>query len=1149
MSTSALQNNEEYRSGLLKELYYLCTDPLLESISDEKQDDDTEDAKLINENISGLNAFLEENEVGRKRQLMLLDLPGCTGKRSLQGALISLVSSGIYKPKEIKIEQESRKRRAESFADEQVAKARKSEPAEAKNDLTTRSVPVKDNTLDSSLLAPEPHTDKFDFEKETNKLLHEDFRKLDIIAIPEHYPTRPHSVSPLAELYYLTQTLPLSKLLPGSHKILVTENFEMALLEGKIAVLYSRIEELKRQGKWSLRQPIKFEDPFLYHRSERKRNLKFDNLLHEAKWMAVDFKESTKFKKTCCIIIAQAISDYWNYGKIMCIKRKPIRFLPDEEEIEQPEADQPPKNASAEKEDSIANETIDEIPINDPRNDKKEQDNDEMQVSQVPAEEDHSNILDMEEHNESTEHGESFSIDVDKLLRGDNKEDVSNYQLSSVGSSKVNDDNGTKFPFKVHVDLSDLKKIDQSIIKNLPKFTAFDEEPSMSAPILNPTDISLTPIGRFLLPFDEDDEWYKIVLKEGELRSKDLQPDGLPETQKTLFGVQSQRRFNYLKPPKPPLIKNIQYRSPTIWLPQDDKYLIHYVAEFCFNWDLISEHLLSSASTLKKYESNIERRTPWQCFERYIQLNEKFQFSDMKGIYSYHAQEWLEQAHKAQLTTKRRISPLGVGNDSIQRGNRRLRWASMFDAIRKNMRKREEAAAKQNHKKSNNDNSISSNNETGDIHGGVKRGPDKVPTPGELSKLKYERDKSIQEAYMNQEATRSRMMAAVAQQQKHQQQHQQQQQQHRQAKNASPKNTPKLDALLSSGPAHGGLQLNASLSHNSLPNDSLGSADLSQINYNNQLLTQLQQSSQQFAGKRPTTPNGTPYTGEQIQQILQNQKRRRLLQQQNQLNVTMGNNNSPNVVKTNNVMASKGLPANSAMPNMNPQVGQLGTSQRPQQLQQTPGPMNTQTAKSRIHFAPAQVSAIINSIQSKNPNLTKEQVTKLAASYLANLQQQLQNRANMVGTQRQTSSMNMPPQHLAMQHPRPSPNKPASGLQKQLNIATLTPQEKNQLQMLKAGKVAQQQHQLEQRQQQQLQQRSAPGMVGSPMFSPNGISQAEYEKRKNLMIQKQQEQRIQNLPGSPSGSVPLSPAVSSASSPTIEGKKRPSSSNSFNSGK
>ena len=57
---------------------------------------------------------------------------------------------------------------------------------------------------------------------------------------------------------------------PRKHKVLMTENFELALAEGKIAVLYSRIEELKRQGKWSLRQPQKFYDPFKFIRKSKR---------------------------------------------------------------------------------------------------------------------------------------------------------------------------------------------------------------------------------------------------------------------------------------------------------------------------------------------------------------------------------------------------------------------------------------------------------------------------------------------------------------------------------------------------------------------------------------------------------------------------------------------------------------------------------------------------------------------------------------------------------------------------------------------------------------------------------------------------------------------------------------------------------------
>ncbi|KGU24314.1 hypothetical protein MG7_03940 [Candida albicans P34048] len=570
---------------------------------------------------------------------------------------------------------------------------------------------VQKSTVDSLKSQHQIDQQNFDW------LLSQPLEDLEVMTVPEQYPLTVPAVLPLAELYYLTQTLASIKLLPGSHKVLMTENFESALAEGKIAVLYSRIEELKRQGKWSLRQPQKFYDPFKFIRKSKKKSFHWDYLLQEGKWMADDFRESSKYKKWCCVVIAEAVEQYWK---------------------------------------------------------------------------------------------------------------------------------GRKVSHQTFVDVADLKKIDKSIIRNLPVYTGLGGD-SREPPIAT--------VSKLVYPA-EDNHWYKIALKPHHHHHRHQ------TTHQGLFG--STRKYNTLKPPKPPTPKNIEYRIPTIWLPEDDKRLIHYVAEFCFNWDLISEHISSSSSavSLKKYESNIERRTPWQCFERYIQLNDKFQFSDMKGVYAYHAQQWLEQAHRAQSTTKRRISPLGVGPESVQRGNRKLRWASMFDAMRKAMKKREIAAAKINHRKSTAE--LQANQNVTE----PKPNSDRIPTPAELSRLKFERDKTLHENHINQQATRARMVQAVA----------------------KPAPAPAPPPPQPPKPV-----------------------------------------------KRPTTPNGTPLTNEQIQHLLQMQKHRRMLQQQ----------------------------------------------QQQQQQQQ-----HQQQQRRRIHFPPAQVSKVINDIQQQNPGLSKDQVTKLAAQYLASLSQQ-----------------------------------------------------------------------------------------------------------------------------------------------------------------
>lgn len=1147
------------------------------------------------------------------------------------------------------------------------------------------------------------------YEEDLASFLEKSINDLEIISLPESYPTSAHNVSSLAELYYLTQTLPLIKLIPGCHKTLMTDNFELALFEGKIAVLYSRIEELKRQSKWSLRQPSRYFDPFIYDTENRKSNsltvkkqnktYHWDSIINEGKWMAADFKESLKFKKACCFAIAEAVKEYWILGKEVCIKPKPIVHIEDKEpvkeEAEAMEVDKPETEEAAVPEATAPEEVTEPV-------EKPEEVAEEAGVAEPEPETIEEDLVSNETTvkieevagTEIPEASEPASIDVNLLVAQPNPEEEvipSAAEISQVDIDRLKRNSAihnSKGPFKLHADIQDFRKIDQSIIKNLPKFTAFDDDEitQMSAPPIKPGESPMVPVSRLLYTFEDDDDWYKIILKDSQASTNANKSQGPPEYQKGLFGVQSHRRFNYLKPPKPPLVKNIEYRSPTIWLPQDDKYLIHYVAEFCFNWELISEHLLSTASTLRKYESNIERRTPWQCFERYIQLNEKFQFSDMKGVYAYHAQQWLEQAHRAQLTTKRRISPLGVGNESIQRGHRRLRWASMFDAMRKSMRKRETQIAKMSQRKgttpsssssessttnssvvntngNNSNNGPTGNNGTAGTNGNnannannapntnnnnvvtpntTKR--DRVPTPAELSRLKFERDKSIQEAYLNQQATRSRMMAAVAQQQRQlllqnpkQPLQQPSLQQQRQPgppgqasqlqqrssgqpqlqgpiRNVSPSSQqPPIGGRTSSSQSvllQGNLaqqqsltpQQRAALSANSAQNSSgrvgqpasqIGQTSSQQLSQpqvrrpaqvpvasggsipqqlsqlsSSQLTPQQQQQQQQlrqqqaFAqimAKRPTTPNGTPYTPEQIQQLIQIQKQRRLMQQQ-QAAKAQGQSQVPGQTTVNsNLLAQNqkrqamtASPVNSQQFQQKQQLpGLSAQQQRPQssegsgnstQVGQS-GQLGTQIgqarvgqpAKARIQFAPAQVSAIINSIQTKNPNLTKEQVTRLAATYLANIQQQQQNRLNQ---QNRTGQ----PAPGGGNVPQGSSNAGSFQQrvgQKPLGIAQqrqLTPQERNQLQMLKAAKAAQQQS----LQQNHLQQSplspidglqrttSSPIGNGSPLDALK-MTKLQYEERKKLLLQKQQQQqqRINNNMSPLSGA--SSPSLSNSS--------------------
>ncbi|OWB52361.1 hypothetical protein B5S27_g3936 [[Candida] boidinii] len=91
-----------------------------------------------------------------------------------------------------------------------------------------------------------------------------DYEKLDedrllVMMLPEKRPHKVPETTALPEIYYHQQTLPMAKLFIRAHKALTTESYEATLVEGKIAVLYSRMEELKRRHNWSLRQPKRNE--------------------------------------------------------------------------------------------------------------------------------------------------------------------------------------------------------------------------------------------------------------------------------------------------------------------------------------------------------------------------------------------------------------------------------------------------------------------------------------------------------------------------------------------------------------------------------------------------------------------------------------------------------------------------------------------------------------------------------------------------------------------------------------------------------------------------------------------------------------------------------------------------------------------------
>ena len=59
-----------------------------------------------------------------------------------------------------------------------------------------------------------------------------------------------------------------------------------------------------------------------------------------------------------------------------------------------------------------------------------------------------------------------------------------------------------------------------------------------------------------------------------------------------------------------------EFRSASQWTGEDDSNLRQLAKEYSFNWSLIADKL----SLPSKLHGAAERRTPWECFERWVEL-------------------------------------------------------------------------------------------------------------------------------------------------------------------------------------------------------------------------------------------------------------------------------------------------------------------------------------------------------------------------------------------------------------------------------------------------------------------------------------------------------------------------------------------------
>ncbi|KAL1635175.1 hypothetical protein SLS56_001927 [Neofusicoccum ribis] len=518
------------------------------------------------------------------------------------------------------------------------------------------------------------------------------------------------------------------ELLDKATKTISTQSKYASIREQQDYKILKRIYTLQHANRWSLRQMEKSAEP--------PRHVSFhDSLLAQMKWMRTDFREERRWKMAAARNMAEWCAEWVASSpekrRSLQVKatRQPAAPPPPADPMEEDIPSPPeliPSGANETESESFPED--DELPIN-------------LRSSNPPA--------------------ALFSLGYEDIVAKIDNTPISEKVLQELPSyeSRLKGFPSPSVLAPVPND-SDIIPVSQLITAKLvPKSTEpprkrsryeyEEEDDSLGYPSKRPTSErsnASTPSLRFSrvgLPPEQTD----VALF-------------LPENKHVRDRLHTGHSF---RPPSEfpmPSTAFFESRMPSQWLWDEDQRLRTLVKEYQFNWSLVA----ASLDQPSIFTSGAERRTPWECFERWVQL-EGLPGEMAKTPYFRTYQSRLEAAQRtvsAQYqaaqqqaqqqgqtpgqilgTPRRRTAqPIRVER---RKGNRFL---ALIDAMRKQARKRETAQHKQ--QEAAKAAALRKAHETAPVRNSVH-------TPQEFSKLKYDREQKLAE---KQEEYRRQVMAA-----------------------------------------------------------------------------------------------------------------------------------------------------------------------------------------------------------------------------------------------------------------------------------------------------------------------------------------------------------------------------------------------------
>jgi chromatin modification-related protein VID21 len=496
---------------------------------------------------------------------------------------------------------------------------------------------------------------------------------------------------------------PIEKILFHANKTIATPDAYLAIQDHQACKVLRRVYHLQQHDKWSLRQPKRCPEP-------TRPPSHLDLLFQEMKWMRTDFREERKWKMAVAKNIAYACAEW-------------VESTPEERKALQVAAYIPPPRTN-------------DVTMGDADADGAEN----HPIPELVAEDaDSPQMLDhlSDDFPETVAPSAIFALQEDDVvfaLRRTPASDKLLEELPLYGAPlKVprSDLTGPEYDPDAHwrrpaLPLSKYVEGEMKLLSDGPprKRSRYD-----------------------YLNEESDDERESAFDADTLAHHARLPPKS---TEVALFAPESKHIRDRLhaghqfRPPSEhpmPLQSFYECRSPSQWTMVEDDELRSLVRDYSYNWSLISSLL----STKSLFASGAERRTPWECFERWINLEglpadmQKTQYFKAYNSRIEAAQRVIAQQN--QLAAQRAsqeggaVTPIRRRQSTPLRVERRRnqKHLTLIDAMRKLAKKRETTMQKQQHS--------AAQNAAKKVGDAMAQRPGK--TPREYSLLRWERDQAL----------------------------------------------------------------------------------------------------------------------------------------------------------------------------------------------------------------------------------------------------------------------------------------------------------------------------------------------------------------------------------------------------------------------